>query len=1064
MNGLIDWFARNNVAANLLFVLIVLAGAFSAGDLRQEVYPEISLDAIQVGVVYYGGTPKEVEEAVCIPIEESLQGIEGVKKIASTAREGYGSTVLELRGGYEIARVLDDVTARVGAITSFPAETEKPVIQQVPVDYQVINVAIFGETDLVTLVGLGKTVRDELTALSGISRVALMNVPRYEISVNLSEQSLRGWHLTFEEVAAAVRNFSISLPGGSVTTPSGEVLLRTNGQQYTGEEYERLPLRSQADGTRVRLGDVATIVDGFEENAASSTFDGKPAVLVAVYRAGDESATDVSEAVYRYVADKERSLPDGLGIDVWQDDARRLRGRIDLFIKSGLNGLVCVFVLLMLFLRLRLAFWITTGIVVSFLGTIAVMPALAVSINLLSLFSFILVLGIVVDDAIVVGENIHAVQQRTGEGANAAIRATQEVMVPVTFGVLTTMAAFLPMLFVSGLVGNLIRIYPLIVVPTLFFSLVESNLILPGHLAKSGRPDPGVRPRSRTPRRNLIFDAVPTAMRWCISHVYRPVLAVALEWRYVTLALALACMILAGGLVGSGRVRLIPLPLVESDNVVAFLAMPDGAPPEATLASVARIDRGAAELRRQLMAEFGTDQFRHVLSTVGEQPFRQFQTGPTADADKFRGEHLGQVHLELAPAEVRNISAKEVALRWRTIVGRIADAVEFSISYDDIGSGNAVDLRFTATDLETLRKVVDITTDHLAEYPGVLEVSDSYRGGKPEIQIGLTREGEALGITLRDLGRQVRQAFYGEEAQRIQRGRDSVRVMVRYPPAERRSLGGLEQMRVRTPAGDQVPFSAVAVASMARGPASIERVGRRRSMSVQAEVDEAVTTGKQVTDALQSEFLPDLVGKYRGVSFSFEGDEASFTESFDDLARGFAFAVAGILAMLAISLKSYVRPIIILSAVPFGMVGAVVAHWALGMDLSIFSFCGIAAAAGVVVNDGLVMVTFIDSYASRHGSVMEAVRKAGESRFRAIVLTSLTTTAGVTPLILEQSVQAQFVVPMAVSLAAGVLFATAVTLVLVPALYLVLDDVQRKGRSLLRRRSDADSDRPVELR
>ena len=981
-----------------------------------------------------------------------MEGVEGIRKIASTARNGYGSTVLEIHNGYDVDRILNDVTARVGAINTFPPETEKPIVQQASVSYQVINIAIFGDAELATLKRLGETVRDDLLARPGISQATLMNVPRYEISVNVSEQSLRVWDLTFDEIAKAVRNFSINLPGGAVSTQGGEVLLRASGQMYTGVEYSRLPLRTRPDGTSILLGDVATIVDGFEESEISSTFDGKPAVLVAVYRVGDQSAIEVAAEVSRYVEGKKPSLPDGLAIDVWQDDARRLKGRLDLVLENGLNGLVLVFVVLVLFMRLRLAFWITVGIAFSFFGAVAVMPFLGVSINLLSLFSFILVLGIVVDDAIVVGENILATQERSGEETVAAIKGAQEVLVPVAFGVLTTMVAFAPMLFVSGLVGKLVRVYPLIVIPTLFFSLLESNLILPSHFSKSKQSTPLASLQPDLRRWNLINESISTAMKWCVSRVYRPVLEAALEWRYLTIASAITLIILTAGLVGSGNVRLIPLPPVESDNVVAFLTMSDASRRGTTREAVARIGRSAAELRAELLAEFGRDQFRHVMSSVGEQPFRQVQTGPTAETDQFRGEHLGQVHIELAPSETRLVTAADVALRWRKKVGQIAEAVEFTITSDEIGSGKAIDLQFSATDAQTLREVAELATDRLADYTGVLDVTDTYRDGMPEIQFALTREGENLGLSLQGLGRQVRHAFYGEEAQRVQRGRDSIRVMVRYPPEERRSIGDLEQMRVRTPAGDRVPFSTVAVATLALSPSSIKRVGRRRSVSVQAEVDEAITTGKQVTDALESEFLPTLVEQHPGVTYSFEGDEAAFAESFDDLARGFAAAIAVILAMLAIGLKSYVRPIIILCATPFGLIGAVFGHWVLGLDLSVFSICGMAAVSGVVVNDGLVMVTFIDRYSRRYGSLMEAVRKAGEARFRPIILTSLTTTAGVTPLILEQSVQAQFVVPMAVALAFGLLLATAVTLILVPTLYFVLEDIRGIGKSLAEQR------------
>ncbi len=1048
MKGMIAWFARNRVVANLLLVIIVASGLITLADLKQEVFPEFSLEIITVGVEYRGAAPEEVEEGVCVRVEEALQGVDGVKRITSTASEGAGSIIVEVLSAYDVRRVLEDVKAKIDAIDTFPAEVEKPVVQEVVTRFQVINVAVAGDTSLGTLKRIGERVRDEIVTLPEVSQAELLNAPPYEISIEVSEDALRRWGLTFDRIAAAVRQFSVDLPGGSVKTENGEILFRTKGQAYTGDEFEGLPLLARPDGTRIYLRDVATVVDGFEDLAVSAEFDGRPAVMIQVYRVGDQNAVEVAQAVHAYVERAAGALPEGIGLFTWQDSARLLEDRIDLLVRNAMTGLVLVFTVLALFLRLRLAFWVTIGIPISFLGAIAAMPVFDVSINMMSLFAFILVLGIVVDDAIVVGENIFTTQQRTGKRTSAAIRGTYEVLIPVAFGVLTTMAAFSPMLFVPGIMGKITGVFPLIILPVLFFSLVESNLILPCHLAHYKRP----RKRTALAARawDGFFNLFSGGLELFVRRIYRPTLRAALDWRYLTVALALFSVLFTAGLVGAGLVRMVLFPTVDSDNIVAFLTMPRDAPAEVTSAGVDIIERAALELREEIAAEIGRDEFVHILRSIGEHPFREVQGGPAAGVANPQGDYLGEVNVELFPSELRSLSAAEIAGRWREKVGQIPGAVELLISHDMIGGGKAIDLQFSGLDLDTVRRVAEITKARIAEYPGVIDVSDTYRTGKPEIKLALTSEGEAMGVTMRDLGRQVRQGFFGEEAQRIQRGRDDIRVMVRYPQRDRRSLGDLEQMRIRTPSGSEVPFSTVAVASMGRGPAAITRVDRSRSVSVQAEVDESITTGGEISAALESEFLPQLMAGYPGVAYSFEGDEADFAESMEGLARGFAIAMFVIFAMLAIPLKSYVKPLIILSAIPFGMVGAIWGHAILGLQVSFLSMCGMVALAGVVVNDSLVLVTFINSYARERVALKEAVRAAGEARFRPILLTSLTTAAGVTPLILEKSLQAQFLVPMGVALASGVLFATAVTLVLVPCLYVILEDFRAAARWLVR--------------
>lgn len=1042
MNSIVAWFAKNSVVANLLLFVIAAAGLITIGGLKKEVFPEMSLDIVSIQVAYRGAAPEEVEQAVCIRIEEAIQGIDGIKKMTATANEGMGSVTVEILPEYDVREVLDDIKARVDAIDTFPEETERPVTQELTSRFQVINISISGDADQLTLKRIGERVRDELTAMPAISQAELLNAPPYEISIEVAEEALRRWGLTFDAVANAVRRSSIDLPGGSVKTETGEILLRTKGQAYTGLEFETLPLVTRADGTKILLRDVARVVDGFEETDQTAKMDGEPTVMVQVFRVGEQSAIEVADAVYEYIETAQSSMPSGISLTTWQDNAIMLRSRMDLLIRNAITGLLMVFVVLALFLRLRLALWVTVGIPISFLGSLAMMPVFDVSINMMSLFSFILVLGIVVDDAIVVGENIATTQKRDKEGLNAAIKATQEVAVPVIFGVLTTMAAFAPMLFVSGIMGKIMRVFPLIIIPTLFFSLVESKLVLPAHLShykeKKKRDKPNIFSRVW----NGFFDFFSDGLEFFIQRVYRPTLEIALEWRYLTMSLALVSVLVTMGLVGGGMVKFVLFPEVESDNTVAFLTMPQEAPAEVTATGVAKIERAAIELREELIAERGTDEFTHILASVGEHPFRLVQSGPGRGAANFSGSHLGEVNIALAPSETRTITAAEIADRWREKVGQIPGAVELTINSDLIGGGKAIDIQLTGLDLDRVQEAAGVIKAKLAEYAGVVDITDSFRGGKPEIKLAITSKGEALGLTLQDLGRQVRQGFFGEEAQRIQRGRDDIRVMVRYPEDARRSIGDLEDMRVRTPAGDQVPFSTVAVASMGRGFATIARVDRNRSINVQAEVDESVTTGGEVLDSLNVAFLPELLAQYPGISYSFEGSQADMAESMSGLVTGFGVAMFVMYALLAIPLKSYIQPLIVLAAVPFGMVGAIWGHVLLGMPVSFLSMCGMVALAGVVVNDSLVLVNFTNACSTRFGSLEEAVRTAGVARFRPILLTSLTTAAGVTPLILEKSLQAQFLIPMAVALAAGVLFATVVTLVFVPASYLILEDLK----------------------
>ena len=1042
MKQMIDWFARNRVVANLLMVSIIVLGLSTAFSINQEVFPEFEMDIISINVPYLGAAPEEVEDAVIVRIEEAIEGLEGVKRLTSTASEGSASVMLEVETGYNTRELLNDVKARVDAISTFPLETEEPVIQQVLARMQSINVSISGNTDELTLKQLGEDVRDEIMALDGISQADLKSVRPYEIAIEVSEDDLRRYGLTFNDVAQAVRRSSMDLPGGSVKAESGEILLRTIGQAYRGPEYEDLTLLTRPDGSRLRLADVARVIDGFEETDSWSRFDGEPAVMVQVYRVGNENAPDVAATVRDYVAAKAKILPNGISIATWQDSSVLLRDRTNLLLRNGFQGLILVFIVLALFLRMRLAVWVTVGIPVAFLGAIAVMPQLDLTINMMTLFSFILVLGIVVDDAIVVAERIHYQQAQLGDPLKGSILGTQEVTVPVIFGVLTTMVAFSPFMFVPGMMGNFTRAFPLIVIPVLFFSVLESQLVLPSHLSQR-------RIRKPNEKKNLVvriwdsfFNGFARGLELVITRIYKPVLAFFLEWRYLAAALALSLILLTVGLSYGGLVQFVFFPSIDSDNVIVKLTMPQETPATVTATAVESIERAALELGVELEAEYGRPIYTHVLSSVGGQP--SANSGPAGSIFAQSQAYLGEVNIELIPGEDRPISSENIGQRLRNHLPEVPGAVELLVDTELMqGIGNPIDLQLIGPDVDELRAVAAEVRARLAEYPGVHDITDSFRGGKPELELSMKSSAEPLGLSLQDLGRQVRQAFFGEEAQRIQRGRDDVRVMVRYPLEERQSLGDVEYMRIRTPDGGQVPFATVANAELGRGFASIKRVDRQRAINVTAKVDDEITNENDVLTDLETRHMAGILAGHPNVDYTFEGMQQVQGEFQDGLQRAFLIAMFVIFSLMAIPFRSYLQPLIVMSAVPFGLVGAVLGHVVMDMEVSFMSMMGMVAVTGVVVNDSLVLVYFVNRYASQNESLKEAVVAAGMSRFRPILLTSLTTAAGVTPLILETNIQAQFLVPMAVALASGVLFATLVTLILVPSLYLVLEDIRK---------------------
>ena len=1060
MKTAVKWFSRNHVAGNFLMLAILLAGFAAWFQMRKEIFPELAIDAVQVTVPYPNATPVEAERGVNVPVEEAIADLAGIKKIRSTAAQNIGTVTIEAQTGYDVRDLLDSVKSRVDAIDNFPLEAEKPVIEEVVVKSPVLKIAITANEDVdeMTLNRLAERIRDDLQTYQApeprglmdylanvfagppkISQVSVSGTRDYELSIEVSEDRLRELGIGHAQVADAVRRSSVDLPGGSIRAPGGEIILRALGKRFTAEEFRTIPVATLPDGSEVLLEDVANVTDGFEDVDIDTRFDGKRAVLVNVFRVGEEDTLRLVKVIDDYIARVGRQLPEGVKLSIWNDQSEYLEGRLRLLIKNAVFGLLLVLLVLALFLRPSLAFLVALGIPVSFAGGLWLMPMLGISVNMISLFSFILVLGIVVDDAIVTGENVYSRIQRGEHPQSASWRGTHEVGTVVVFGVLTTMVAFTPMLGLSGVSGKIWPNIPLVVIPTLAFSLLQSKFVLPAHMALLAphRDEKPNNPIFRLQRR------VADALERFVRNTYMPKLDVLLRWRYVTTAGFIALLIVTIGYVAGGRMPFKFFPDVEGDVVTAKFELSMGVPFEDTGRVVAQIEAAAVAAAKHFEKQEGGPVLRHYLASAGVQPFL---TSLAPDGPP-RATHVGEVTLELMPSAQRRVGSEEFIDRWRMEMGQVPGLTQLSITTETAGGGNAIDLNLNGQDLEQVRDATRWVKDALGEFDGVVEISDSDRIGKDELRLlELTPAGRAAGLRLQDVALQVRAAYYGDEAQRLQRGRDEVKVMVRFPKPDRRTLHSLEEMKIRTRDGDELPLRQVVDYDFGRGPSVINRIDRRRSIQITADT-EGDTNGTEVVNALEEKTLSKLSSKFPGVSYAFEGEQKDQADSVREIGVGFLGALVAMYVLIAIPLRSYWQPLIIMSVIPFGIIGAIIGHILFGMHLSIMSMCGFVALAGVVVNDSLVLVDFVNRH--REGrSVRHAAVVAGGRRFRAIILTSLTTFVGLMPMLLETDMQARFLIPMAVSLGFGILFATTITLVLVPSIYLILEDL----RTLLLRR------------
>ena len=1041
---MIDWFARNHVAANLLLFSIIIGGFYSLhSTLKLDLFPEVEPDIIRVFVPLRGATPEDVELGVAIRIEEAVQDLEGIDRITSRSVEGSTTVRIEVDSDYAPRDLLNDIKNRVDSINTFPADTEKPVVSLLQRNHAVLSVVVAGNYSEKEIRTFAEQVRDDLLSIEGVTQIRLDAVRKYEISIEASQDRLREFRLTLADIATAVQRSSLDVSAGNVRTEGGDVLIRSKGQAYRRAQFEDIVVKTNPDGSIIRVSDVAKVDDGFEEVLLKAGFNGEYAAMIRVYRTGGQDVMEVAGKVKDYIAERQDTLPAGMLLDYWNDRSTYLQARLGTLVNNGIQGSILVIILLAMFLRPAVAFWVFIGIPASFLGALILMPLSGVSINMMSLFGFIIVLGIVVDDAIVTGENIYTRLREGGDPLDASIRGTRQVAVPVTFGILTTIAAFSPLAFVEGRMGDFMGAIPAVVIPCLVFSLVESKLVLPAHM-KTVR----IRSNAATLTGFTGFQQrFADGFEQFILDYYRPVLRFALAHRYSVIAGFLGFLLLTLALVLSGWAKFIFFPRVESDTATVTLTMPVGTPFQVTDRHMQRITATAFGLQRKYTNGAGGEPIiRNILSTTGSA---LAQTGGGPGGTQNYGDHFGQVIIETVPSDERvtDIRTLELVDEWRKAIGTIPGAESLTYRAELIHGGDPVNIQLNAQSLETLAQVGEQIKQRLATYPTVFDIEDTLSDGKEELRIELTRQGHVLGLTRAAIANQVSQAFRGFEAQRIQRGRDDIRVIVRLPREERSTTATLDEYLVTAPDGRRVPLSHVATLTPGIGPSTITRVDRERTMTIKADVDKD-ETNMTVLRADLEEYLRTLLISYPGVSYTLEGEAKEQRKSFDSLQWGMIVILFVIYALLALPLKSYVQPLIVMSVIPFGIIGAVWGHWIMGRDLSFPSMLGVMALVGVVVNDSLVLVDFINQKKAEGKSVLEAVLNAGVVRFRPVMLTSLTTFFGLLPLLFEKSVQAQFLIPMGISLGFGILFATTITLVMIPVNVIIVEDVRKFLHSL----------------
>ncbi|MBC2607868.1 efflux RND transporter permease subunit [Pelagicoccus albus] len=1014
--GAIAWMVRNPVAANLLMIVLLLGGIFTAINIQKEVLPEFQLDVVTVSVGYPGAAPAEVEQGIILPVEETVRGVDGIKEITSVAREGSGSVTIELVQGADRMQVFQDIDQAVNRIRTFPDDIDEPQVSLQSNQRSVLNIVIYGKATQWSLRKMAEQLRDQMLGDPRITQVELRNAPDYVTHVEIPRATLRTYQLTLGEVADIISSSSSDISAGSVETQTGEILLRTKGRKQWAEEFGEIEIISGESGASVKLKDIATITDGFAEGSFPSQFNQELSIQVNIYRIGNQSPLDISAAVDEIMADFETTLPPGVDWRIDSNSADEYKQRLSLLIENGVLAAFIVLAILSIFLEIRLAFWVMAGMTVSFVGGIMFLPVADLSINMVSMFAFLVVLGIVVDDAIVVGENIYEYRQQGMDVMTASIRGAKEISGPVIFSILTNIVAFIPLLFIPGETGMFWWPLPAVVIIVLTISLVEALFILPAHLAhtkEGGRTRIGNRIHHLQQKVARKFDGF-------VNNYYRRFLDVCLRARYLTLVATIALFAIVGGYATSAHMGMINMPEVSADEIEAGVRLPVGVTPD----QAARVAREITESTQRMFEEHNLYEAAEGVKT------------------NIRGGSFIDVEIVMRPPEESTMTAAEVIELWRQEIGDIPGVhqVTFEAESGPGGARQDISIDLSHNDIDVLEQATYAFVERAESFTNTRDVSDNYNKGKKQIDIKLRPEGRALGLTEDDLGEQVRNSFFGALATRQLRGTNEIEVRVKLPLEERKDIHNFEDLVIRTPNGTEVPLLDVADISYGEAFTSINRRDGRRVVSVSMDVEPKRTLGQVIT-AFETEVLPELRADYPGLTWTFEGSQADMRESTQVLYGGLGLAIFVIYALLAVAFGSYIQPLIVLVAIPFGAIGAIIGHMILGYDLSLISLMGMIALSGVVVNDSLIMVDFANRQRKKT-STFDAIHQAGLRRFRPIMLTTLTTACGLIPIISESSMQAQYLIPMAISLGFGIVFTTGIILVLVPCLYLTFEDIK----------------------
>jgi len=1014
--GLIAYMARNPIAANLLMIILLGGGIWTVFNIQKEVFPQYQLDVVEVSVTYPGAAPAEVEQGILRPVEEAIRGVEGIKEVTSTAYEGSGDVSIELVSGTDRMKTFQDIDQAVNRINTFPDDIEEPEVRLQSNQQEVMSIGLYGDTDIWTLRKLAEDMRDRLLNSEEITQVEIGNVPDYVTHIEIPRKRLREYNMTLGEIADIIAQSSEDIPAGAIETNAGEILLRMQERKQWADEYSNIEIIPSETGGSIRLADLASITDGFEETGFHGTFNQQPTVDLQIYRVGDQSPLDIAATVKQILEESESTLPPGIKYRIDSSSAQDYRERLSLLTENGVIAILIVLFILALFLEYRLAFWVMMGMTISFVGGLLFLPIFGLSINMISMFGFLVVLGIVVDDAIVVGENVYEYRQQGMNFIEAAIAGAKDMSKPVTFAIITNIIAFIPLLFIPGTTGKYWWPLPAVVIIVLAVSLLEALFILPAHLAHSSKKESRFKIGKNLHRWQQAFAK---RVSHFINTYYRAFLDLCLQNRYITLSIAIAVLLVVGGYGYSDHMGVVMMPESSADEIESGVSLPVGTTP----AQAAKVAREISNSTQRMFDEHNLDRVAEGIKT------------------NVRGQSFIDVEIVMKPPSKRDMTAQQVIELWRDEIGDIegVDQINFEAERGPAGYLPDISVDLSHSNIDVLEKASTSFVERVESFDATRDVNDNYNRGKAQFDFKLLPEGRQLGLTPSMVGEQLRNAFYGALAMRQLRGTNEIEVRVKLPYEQRKDIHHLENFVIQTPNGTEVPLMDVVEVKQGEAFTSINRRDGRRVVSVSMDAEPSDAVGR-VLESLKAEVLPSLRDDFPGITWSFEGSQAEMRESTQALWGGFALAMIVIYALLAVAFGSYIQPLIVMGAIPFGVVGAVIGHILLGYNLSLVSLMGIIALSGVVLNDSLIMIDLANKKRGKL-SAFDAIHEAGLRRFRPIILTTLTTFGGLMPIIMETSRQAYHLIPMAISLGFGIIFATLIILVIVPCLYMILEDI-----------------------